>query len=207
MSDQPPAPHNPFNLSQPAPPFAGRAEQLARLHQHLTSAAVPHALTVLGRRRGGRTAFVEAARRQFDEAFVWAAPDLAAVNDEPALILALYQSGKDAASARGLAVHRLPRFPDEKTHTEQRTWLVEAGLPELYQLIRPHRRLIWVIDGAEPLAEAVAHGDLPADLGAWLGSLFGAQLGMLLTAHVDNETALAASRRWSIRRPRSASAR
>lgn len=190
MSDQPPAPHNPFDPNQSAPPFAGRAEQLARLHQHLTSAAVPHALTLLGRRRSGRTAFIDAARRRFDESFVWAAPDVMSAADESAFILALYQSGKDAASARGLAVHRLPRFPDEKTPEEQRVWLAETGLPELYQLIRPHRRLIWVIDGAEPLAEAVARGNLPVDFGTWLGSLFGPQLGMLLTGHVDNETAL-----------------
>lgn len=183
------AARNPFSAA-PSTPFAGRAEHLARLHQHLTSAAVPQALTLLGRRRSGRTAFLEAARRQFDETFVWATPDISAITDESALLRALYQSGKDAASARGLAVHRLPRWPDEQPPAEQRIWLEETGLPELYQLIRPTRRLVWVIDGAEPLAEAVARGTLPDDIGAWLCSLFGPQLGMLLTAHVDNEATL-----------------
>ncbi|MBK8138692.1 MAG: hypothetical protein IPK52_23250 [Chloroflexi bacterium] len=182
---------NPFSTTQPAPPFAGRSELLARLHQHLTSAAVPHALTLLGRRRSGRTAFIEAARRRFDESFVWATPDLGAVGDDSAWLHALYQSGKDAASARGLSVHRLPRWPDEKTPSEQRAWLQDSGLPELFQLIRPHRRLIWVVDGAEPLAEAVARGTLQADLGEWMTGLVGTQLGILFTAHVDNEASLA----------------
>lgn len=191
MAEDSRAPHNPFDPSQLTPPFAGRADQLARLHQHLTSAAVPHALTLLGRRRSGRTAFIDAARRRFDETFVWALPDIEAAGDETSWLRALFQSGKDAASARGLAVHRLPRFPDEKTPTEQREWLAETGLPELYQLIRPHRRLVWVVDGAEPLAEAVARGSQPDDLGAWMAGLLGGQLGMVLTAHVDNEQTLA----------------
>ena len=132
---------NPFSPAQSAPPFAGRAEELARLHQHLTSAAVPHAMTLLGRRRSGRSAFIASARRKFDESFVWATPDAGAITDESSWLRALYQCSKDAASARGLSVHRLPRWPDEKNHAEQRVWLQDTGLPELYQLIRPHRRL------------------------------------------------------------------
>lgn len=183
--------HNPFDSTQPVPPFAGRAEQFARLHQHLTSAAVPHALTLLGRRHSGRTAFIEAARRRFNESFVWTTPDTAALGSHSQWLAALYQAGKDAASVRGLSVHRLPRWPDEKPAAEQRTWLAEVGLPELYQLIRPHRRLIFVMDGVVPLAAAVEKGILPDDTGAWLSSIIGPQLGFVFTDHIDNEQQLA----------------
>lgn len=184
------APHHAFDPGQPVSPFVGRADVIARIHQHLTSAAVSCAFTIVGRRRAGRTALLEHIRHRFDDTFVWAFPDMAAVTDERRWLAALYQAGKDAASARGLSVHRLPRWPDEKPADEQRAWLTGTGLPELFELIRPQRRLVWVIDGVEPLAEAVARGEHPADLGAWMSQLIGPQLGMIFTAHLDQEGAL-----------------
>ncbi|MBK9125987.1 MAG: hypothetical protein IPM16_23060 [Chloroflexi bacterium] len=183
-------PHHSFDSAQPTSPFVGRADVIARIHQHLTSAAVSCAFTVVGRRRAGQTALLEHIRRRFDDTFVWAFPDMAAATDERRWLAALYQAGKDAASARGLSVHRLPRWPDEKSAAEQRVWLTETGLPELFELIRPHRRLVWVVDGVEPLAEAVARGEHPADLGAWMSGMIGPQLGMVFAAHLDQEGAL-----------------
>jgi len=99
----------------------------------------------------------------------------------------VWESGKAAAALRGLSVHRLPHWPDDKPVLEQRAWLRERGLPELYQLIRPHRRLVLLIDNAEPLADAVIRGDLPADFSEAVGKMFSPQLGMVISAHLDAE--------------------
>lgn len=184
-----PAPGNPFDPTQPTPPFVGRESLIARVHQHLTGAPVTHALLIVGRRRGGRTTFLRALRARLDDSFIWVDLKLtpSVLASESAFWLMLWEAGKQAAAARGLSVHRLPHWPDDKRASEQRAWLVERGLPELYQLIRPHRRMVITLDNAEPLADAVARGDLPPDFGEAIGLMFGPQLGMVLTAHLDAE--------------------
>ncbi len=184
-----PASGNPFDPAQPTSPFAGRDALFARVHQHLTGAPVTHALVILGRRRSGRTAFLRVLRAQLDDSFIWLDLSItpATLTSESAFWLTVWESGKSAAAKRGLSVHRLPHWPDDKPHKEQRAWLLERGLPELYQLIRPHRRLVLVIDNAEPLADAVIRGDLPPDFGEAIGRMFSPQLGMILTAHLDAE--------------------
>jgi hypothetical protein len=192
METMPATSANPFDPSQPEPPLAGRDALFARVHQHLTGAPVTRALLIVGRRRSGRTTVLRALRTRFDDSFVWA--DLgfkpSALTSEAAFWQVLWEAAKDAAAARGLSVHRLPPWPDDKPLGALRTWLASRALPEFYQLIRPHRRLVWVLDNAEPLADAVTRGDLPADLGAAVAALLGPQLGLLLTAHLDAETHL-----------------
>jgi hypothetical protein len=48
--------------------------------------------------------------------------------------------------------------------------------------------LVLIADNAESLADAVARGDLPSDFGEALGLMFGLQLGMLMTCHLDAES-------------------
>lgn len=181
---------NPFDPTQPTPPFAGRDALFARVHQHLTGAPVTQALLILGRRRSGRTAFLRAIRHQVDDSFIWVDLNLTSSTlvSESGFWLMLWENCKAAAATRGLSIHRLPHWPDDKRATDQRIWLIERGLPELYQLIRPHRRLVMVIDNAEPLADAVARGDLPSDFAAACGKMFSPQLGLILTAHLDAES-------------------
>lgn len=183
---------NPFDPTQPTPPFAGRESLIARVHQHLTGAPVTQALLIIGRRRSGRTALIHALRARLDDTFVWVELSLTApvLTSETAFWHMLWEAGKQAAAERGLSVHRLPHWPDDKRAVDQRAWLVERGLPELYQLIRPHRRLVLVADNAEPLADAVTRRALPADFGEALGLMFGPQLGMMMTAHLDAEPAM-----------------
>lgn len=183
---------NPFDPSQPEPPLAGRDALFARVHQHLTGAPVTRALLIVGRRRSGRTTFLRALRTRLDDSFVWADLGLkpSALTSEAALWRVLWEAAKEAAAGRGLSVYRLPPWPDDKPLAALRTWLAQRALPEFYQLIRPHRRLVWVLDNAEPLADAVMRGDLPADLGAAVAGLLGPQLGLLLTAHLDAEIRL-----------------
>ncbi|MCU0465553.1 MAG: hypothetical protein MUF38_13410 [Anaerolineae bacterium] len=184
-----PIPGNPFDPTVPNAPFVGRDALFARVHQHLTGAPVTQALLMLGRRRSGRTAFLRALRARFDESFIWV--DLAltpvSLSVEAAFWRTVWDGCKAAAAGRGLSVHRLPHWPDDKPASYQREWLTERGLPELYQLIRPHRRLVLLMDNAESLADAVSREDLPADLGEALGAMFGTQLGMVITAHLDAE--------------------
>jgi len=183
---------NPFDPAQPTPPFAGRDALFARVHQHLTGAPVTHALLFLGRRRSGRTAFLRALRTRLDDSFIGLDLTLtpSVLASESAFWWMVWESGKLAAAGRGLSVHRLPHWPDDKSSSDQRKWLIERGLPELYQLIRPHRRLVLMIDNAEPLADAVIRGDLPPDFGEAIGRMFGPQLGMILSGHLDAEARL-----------------
>jgi len=179
----------------PAPrdPFAARDDALARMHQHLTTEPHPQALVFVGRAACGKTALLRAFDAAFDPLNVWglyidlhAAP----LHDESAWLRLLFTRAYDAALAHGFSAERLPTLPD--SNIDMRAWLTETGYPELFHVIRAARRIVYLLDNADALLDALAHGTLPANHPAYLHSLLSPQCAMILTAPLADEERLSA---------------
>ncbi len=179
----------------PAPrdPFAARDDALARIHQHLTTESHPQALVFVGRAACGKTALLRAFDTVFDPLNVWGLYiDLktAPLHDESAWLRLLFTRAYDAALAHGFSAERLPTLPDSVD--DLRAWLTETGYPELFRVIRAARRIVYLLDNADALLDALARGTLPATHPAYLQSLLGSQCAMILTVPLADEARLSA---------------
>lgn len=167
-------------------PFAGRKSALARLHVQLTDPANRIAVAFVGQRKSGKTALLRHFDAIFDDGtFVAAYVPVAqtALADETDWLLALAQSATEAVVQRGFGVSRLSALapPGE----DPRVWFTGDFLPEMMAIIRPHRRLVFLLDDAEALLDAIAGGRLPADSIAWLHSLLRQYRQIQITLTLD----------------------
>lgn len=174
-------------------PFGGRAQALVRLHQHGVRPAQSPALTFIGRARIGKTALLRRLPHILDPAvtiglyFDLAEADL---RDEARWLARLYTTAFEAALALGFSAERLPALPHPLPGAPAlREWLTTEGYPGLLHVIRPHRRLICLLDNAGALIDALTDDapTLPDDHPAYLASLTGAQFGWVLTVALDDE--------------------
>ncbi|MCS7071058.1 MAG: ATP-binding protein, partial [Anaerolinea sp.] len=172
----------------PGVPFAGRRAVLGRLHHLLTSPGQPAALTVVGRRRLGKTALLRAFDGAFGDDFLGAyVPLRQGTGTETDFILALAQ-----AITAGLIAHQLPvtRLAGlEPPGDDPRGWFRDRFLPAACGPGRPGRRIVLLLDDADRLAHALRSDRLPRDLPAWLAGLLEppTALGCALTIDADFE--------------------
>lgn len=192
-----PTPTNPFDPQHPAPPFAGRDAELARLHQSVTAPQTSEALVFMGRRRIGKTALLNQFDAAFDELFigVFIPLDTFPLHSESAWLRALYQAIYETLVTRGFSLERLPHIPEHLARVDAyaddwRTWLVDEAMPEVARVIRAARRIVLLMDDAGYLLDAVENGTLPRDHGAFLARLIHPQLHIVLTASEEDEDRL-----------------
>ncbi len=166
---------NPFDPAHP--PFAGRQPAFARLHQHLLDPSATAAVAYVGRPRTGKTMLLRSFGAVFDEHAIgiYIALDTALITDEAGWLRLLYRAAVDEIAGRAFNTRRLPEVPEAAENW--RVWLKDTALPEALRVIRPHRKLVFLLDNAE----ALVGGPLPQDHPAYLASLLGPQVGMALT--------------------------
>lgn len=172
-----------------AAPFAGRQQAFSQLHQHLIDPAKTHALPFLGRRGIGKSAFLRRVDAVFDESFVSVYLPITTMplSSEDAWLEALVAATSAALEERGFSLSRLEARTGEEDSL--RAWLARTRLPVLLATIRPQRRLVWLLDAAERLMDALQAGSLPMDLPAYLQTLLHdyPQLGIVLAVDAARE--------------------
>ena len=173
-------------------PFAGRTVAFARLHQQLVDNTTVGATVFMGRRHVGKTALLQRFGKVFDENFIGINIPLefTLLKSESDWLLTLADAMTLVLARRGFMLTRLPQPPEEDDQI--RHWLTDRFLPEVFTTIRPHRRLVLLLDDADEIADAVAQGKLPEDTFSYLYGLLSKhrQLSMALTIGTDNETRL-----------------
>ena len=164
-------PANTFSsIDHTALPFVGRRRTLAWLHQNLTDSAQTHASALIGRRHIGKTALLRQFLAIADESMISVAIPLRPMTfaRETEWLLYLIQITSAALTARDYTMTRVANPPAGAGTL--RDWLRETYLPEIFRLIRPSR-LVWLLDDADRLINAVESGKLPDDSGRYLHEL------------------------------------
>lgn len=177
------------NLAERLAPFGGRAEALARLHQHLSDANTTRAVGYLGRRRAGKSSFLRHFAAVAGPGLV---PVYISLGDVPLRNEALWlRTLGDALCAetitRGFRLAEIDAPEDSKGLRE---WLNMICLPEVFRAIRPQRRLVLLLDDGQILARAVEDDHQPQDCFAFLHSLLGPQFDIALTIDLEYESEL-----------------
>lgn len=180
----------------PAPPvfFAGRQPLYTRLRQYILNPG-GHALTITGQAGIGKTAFLHQFPRMFDNHFIGVYVPVARLrlDNEHTWLKTLMNTTNTALIAAGFESFRLPQPPDSGAGS-LREWLKHAYLPEIFHIIRPQRRLVWLLDDIGYFISAVTERHLPEDSPSFLLSLMQTcpQLSIVLTARTDYEHRLSA---------------
>lgn len=172
----------------PGVPFAGRRAILGRLHHLLTGPGRPTALTIVGRRRLGKTALLRAFGVVFGDDFLGAyVPLRQETSTETGFILALAQAITAGLIAHQFPVARLSTL--EPPGGDPRGWFSEQFLPAARAPARAGRRIVLLLDDADRLVHALRTDRLPRDLPVWLAGLLEAPtaLGCVLTIDADFE--------------------
>jgi hypothetical protein len=180
---------NPYRPGDPLAPFAGRQTELARIDQYLKDPLPGVALAFMGWHWLGKTALLRRFDSIFDESFVGVYLPLKQLplTTEEELLQAIMDSTARALTLRDLTLSRIPE-PEPDTPL-LRVWFAETWLPAVLQIVRPHRKLVLLMDDAQAWLDAEAGEH-------WLGGSFNffadllqqqPQLKMLLTFAAERE--------------------
>lgn len=164
-------------------PFAGRQKAFEFLYQRLTDPAGTESSLIMGRQEGGKTALLHHFNRFFDETFVSVYIPLAdkRLTSEADWLQLLANEATKALSERNYTLSRLPEW--DSTAADKRDWFSATYLPEILNIIRRQRRLVFLLDDTDALLQAISAGNLPEDSIAYLHNLVQThpQLGIVLT--------------------------
>ncbi|MFN8372383.1 MAG: hypothetical protein U0694_05845 [Anaerolineae bacterium] len=168
-------------------PFAGRQQAFTRIYGYLSDVERVQAFALVGRRQIGKTAFLW----QFDAVFgdtyvgVFVPMEALPLRSEGLWLAALARQMMTAIARREYTLSRVPEIPNEV----ERVWFANEFLPAIYHAIRPHRRLVLLLDNAHLLIDPIARGDLPPDTFDLLAELLqrDAQLAAVLTLDAERE--------------------
>lgn len=171
----------------PDSPFAGRERALARLHQHLIDPHNRYALVFLGQQHSGKTTLLLRFRETVGEG-VYISLRVTPFADEATLLRMLYGEARIVLLEAGFNPERVPALPEDATNL--REWLKETALPRLHQGLRGGRHLVFLLDDADHLIDALDSGRLPADTPVYLQSLLHPRIDIVLTLDTDTEDRL-----------------
>lgn len=179
---------NPYQRTPP--PFAGRRAALVRLKQGLAERL---AVLYSGRRSVGKTALLQYFEATFDDTHigVYLALRETPVQDETDWLLTLSQAITAEVVRHDLTYTRLAGMPPPGD--DPRGWFDDVFLRDILSIIRPHRRLVLLLDDVEALLDAITAEKLPADSIAYLAAVMARheQIGMAVTLDASREADLA----------------
>ncbi len=156
---------NPYAPDQPcADPraFFGRAETFAFLRQALHSDQTP---ILIGGRGMGKTSTLLQLPFQLEARYLTVYLDLAdgqSAQSLSALVGALIATARTALRAAEPSLY-LPDPPESSDAAQLWRWFTRTHLTPVFDVMRRFQRLIFCLDNAESLLDAVQRGDLPPD--------------------------------------------
>jgi len=199
---------NPFADEQTAP-LASRPRLIVQLRQHLSDPIVAGGALLLGRQWVGKTSQLIQFRREFYDISlgVMLTLDETICQDEETLLRYIAERSTELIIEQGYATTdtdllsdplvQVDDAPDNDTDEpdqatpDARQWLAETVLPACFRYIRNQRRLVWLIDDAHYLIDAIEDGQLSADLPTFLHGLLGQQLAIIMAADLNYEDRIA----------------
>ncbi|MEO8611705.1 MAG: hypothetical protein ABI690_27650 [Chloroflexota bacterium] len=187
-------PYRPLPDDDPtAAPFAGRQKAFEFLYQQLTDPAGTETSLIIGRRDSGKTALLDRFSHFFDESFLSVMiplKDKVFASEADWLTLFVDGAARELAE-RNYTLSRLPEF--DGAPDSMRGWFTQTYLPEILNIIRRHRRLVFLLDDANVLLKAVQDGKIPEGGISFLHELVQAnpQLGLVLTLDSQYEADIA----------------
>lgn len=189
MNNLPPHP-NPLT----EPPFVGRQALYAQLQRYVLDDRARKAVLITAATSVGKSALLWHFDRMFDDTIigVYFALDVADY-DEITWIQRLIKRTQAALAAQNFNLDRLqvapPRSEEDGASISWRDWLRNHYLSDALRIIRPQRRLVWLLDDADYLYKG-----LPADHIEYLGQLLQQhpQLRIVMTIHQQHTDHLTA---------------
>ena len=173
-----------------AMPFAGRQKAFEFLYQNLTDPERTHTSLILGRNGSGKTALLRHFNSFFEETFIgiYLPMKQMPLTNERALIRTLVSATGQTLAERNYTVTRLPEF--DGTVTNLREWFTDNYLLELMNILRRHRRMVYLLDDADALLQAVESGALDEDTVHFLNDVIEqfSSLGFVLTLDTTYES-------------------
>ena len=141
----PPSEHN-------LTPFAGRQAIFARLQQQILDPPHRHALTFTGHDGSGKTALLKQLFSVFDENFLLIFTSLSeeSFDNGDLLLQSLINGINQILNEKNFSLSRVPEVAEQPDKTLPE-WFRGVYLPDVIQIIRPNRRIVWLIDDAEGL--------------------------------------------------------
>lgn len=168
-------------------PFVGRQAIYARLQQQILDSPHRHAIVFTGHAGMGKTALLQQFLRVFSEPILAVFTSLSenSFPDDSKLLQELIDGINTLLNEHNFSMSRVPQL-EADTDADLLAWFRETYLPEVLHVIRPHRRIVWLLDDGEKLLDH-------AGFAAYLHTLLEAnpQFSIILTTHTDNEEKLA----------------
>lgn len=187
----PPNPYRPMIEDDPTQaPFAGRARAIEHFYRQMADPVQPKIAIFIGQQGAGKTALLGRLAATADETLIPViVPGGAPLPpDETAWLAGLAQAAANALAARRHVVDAAP------PEAAGRDWLRSTFLPQVWQALRRYRRLVWLVDDADALLQAVHEGHFPPDAFEFWRQLLHEhpQLGLALALDTLSESRLPA---------------
>ena len=141
-------------------PFVGREDILSKIHQHFIDAQSPLAFTILGGHGMGKTALLQHYASLVDDSTIaiYIPLKLEPVQTESAVWLRLMETIHQVMATRTYMEGRLPSPSEEILEDELLfwAWFQDRFIVALLRIIRPHRRLVLVMDDLQLLTSILS---------------------------------------------------
>ena len=133
-------------------PFVGREAIYARLHQLILDPPDRHAITFVGHDGVGKSALLRQFRHVFGDQLlgVYFPSKTLQATDEAQWLQHIVTQTNHLLTDHNFSLSRLPDEHDP-TQSTYRDWIQDVYLPQIFQIIRAQRRLVWLFDDAEAL--------------------------------------------------------
>lgn len=165
----------------------GRDSVYARLQQHILDPSQRRAIVYTGHTGIGKTTLLRHFSAVFDDPFlsIYTALSDEAFDTSHAILQHLIDAILRLLAHGNYSLSRLPDF-DEASDMPLDDWFKDTFLPDVFSIIRPHRRIIWLVDDAQRLQV------LGEDTLLYWHNILSAynQFTIVMTLHTDYEAVL-----------------
>jgi hypothetical protein len=168
--------------------YFGRDALFHKVQQHVSEPIQRGILVIEGQAGMGKTSFLQACSGHFpdhDVLLCWLVLDDSCLMHLSALYQRMYESTLEAFERGQFSLSRLPSPPVDTELNDETfvVWFHEAYLPQAFQIIRHYRYLVFLVDDADLLLNAIDKGNLSVTLLTQWQSLLEThpQLSMIIT--------------------------
>lgn len=168
-------------------PFVGRAPLLAELYQFL-SAPASYAVCLQSFEGLGKSLLLTRLTTLDDHvscALIPLSPTI--ISSETVFLETLITASHAIMDRDGVNMLVIPTLENQDNLRE---WLTTTYLPAVGRMMRSQRRLVWLLDDVQVLAEGITNGTLPSDLPAFLHSVLPQFPFVSIICTLDEDTAV-----------------